>query len=146
MSRAAGVRAGHGTRPRAAGVAAAVVGVIGVIVACVAGCGPRIATVTGVVSVNGRPQEGLKLVFEPREPQGRRAMGTTGADGRYTLGRQGLGNNQGAVTGRYTVRVYANPDSEDAPKIPPRYNTETTLAFEVQPGRANSFDVDIVTP
>lgn len=143
MSRIGGRRVGVGTRWRSCGGAAAVVCLV---VFCVAGCGPRIATVTGVVSVNGSPQEGLKLVFEPQDPRGRRAMGTTGADGRYTLGRQGLGNNQGAVTGSYAVRVYANPDSEAAPKIPARYNTETTLTFDVQPWRMNSFDVDIVTP
>lgn len=119
---------------------------LALVVIATAGCGPRIADVTGVVTVNGAPQPGLKLIFEPESAKGQRAMAMTGADGGYTLGRQGLGNNKGAVTGRYTVRVYADPEDENAPKIPQRYGRESTVVFEVEPGRSNTFDIAIEVP
>lgn len=101
---------------------------------------------SGVVTVDGKPQPGLKLIFEPDAPKGQRAMAMTGADGRYTLGRQGLGNNKGAVTGRYTVRIYADPEDENAVGIPLRYGKESTTVFEVEPGRVNTFDIAIELP
>lgn len=111
------------------------------------GCGPRIESVSGLVKVNGKPQGGLKLMFEPKAAKGKRAMALTGPDGRFSLYRQGMGNRTGALVGDYVVRIYAaDGDEESAPVIPDRYARSSTIEFQVKAGQANSFEIDIESP
>ncbi len=123
-----------------------VVAVAALIVAV--GCSPRIESVSGVVSLNGKPQGGIKLLFEPKSAKGKRAMAVSGPDGRFALHRQGMGNRAGAIVGDYIVRAYAADvdDPDAAPVIPDRYASSSTLEFQVKPGQANSFEINLESP
>jgi hypothetical protein len=69
----------------------------------------------------------------------------TDAEGRYTLRVVGE-DGEGAVMGRHRVRISQNSGGEDelhpggggggglAELLPPKYNSETELTFEVKPG------------
>lgn len=112
------------------------------------GCSSRIEPVSGLVTLNGKPQGGLKLMFEPKSSKGKRAMALTSPDGRFSLYRQGMGSRAGAIVGDYVVRVYAG-DSDDpdaGPVIPDRYSRSSTLEFQVKPGQANSFEINLESP
>jgi len=113
-----------------------------------AGCSPRVESVTGIVSLNGKPQGGIKLLFEPKSAKGKRAMAVTGSDGRFSLHRQGMGNRAGAIVGDYVVRVYAADvdDPDAAPVIPERYARGSALEFAVKPGQPNSFEINLESP
>lgn len=133
---------------RSSTVRLAAVPAIALVILVMAGCSPRIESVSGVVSLNGKPQGGIKLLFEPKSAKGKRAMAVTGPDGRFSLHRQGMGNRSGAIVGDYIVRVYAADvdDPESAPVIPERYSRGAALEFQVKPGQANSFEINLESP
>jgi hypothetical protein len=117
-----------------------------------AGCssgGPEIAYVSGRVTLDGKPLSDAAVVFIP--DNGRPAGATTDADGNYVLNfAQG---RQGAIPGTSTVRIstYRDADQDDNGQtvpgkpetIPPEYNTETTLTFEVEPNKDNVANFDL---
>ena len=117
-----------------------------------AGCGPggpEIASVTGRVTMDGQPLANATIVFIPEN--GRPAGASTDANGRYELNfTQG---RRGAIPGKNTIRVttqrdpYQDNDGKNIPgsreTIPPRYNTETTLEFMVEPKKRNVADFDL---
>lgn len=109
----------------------------------------RITEVSGTVTLDGRPARGVQLVFEPLDRSRPRAFARTKNDGSFHLGRQGPGDRDGAAAGKYRVKLLSDREGEGedgtALAIPPEYNTQTTLEFEVVPGRANIFDIDIKT-
>ena len=109
------------------------------------GCGwwLRITEVSGTVKVDGTPAGGVQLVFDPLDKSRPRALARTGPDGRFQLGRQGPGNKSGAAAGKYIVRVMSDTDGGEGFAIPPEYNVRSTLEFEVVPGTANVFDIDV---
>jgi len=122
------------TRMQFARCVPAIVGV------CVlSGCGSQYATVTGRVTLDGRPLPNATISFIPEDEGGHPSFGRTGTDGTYTL--QETHRLNGALPGKYTVRittyVEGNPDV-DPPiptvpeRVPPRYNIETELAEEVK--------------
>lgn len=113
--------------------------------AVIAGCGLRITEVSGTVRVDGKPTKGLQVVFQPEKEGLPRAMATTDAEGRYRLVRQGPGAPSGAAAGRYIVRVSADSEDPNAPRIPDRYGAKSDLTYEVKAGTSNTFDVDIST-
>lgn len=118
--------------------------------ACVggAGCGgggPDLAPVEGTVTLDGAPLPNARVVFQPQGP-GSPSSGITDEEGHYELlyapGRKG------AMIGRHTVRIttYAQGRADEngeptfTPEhVPPRYNSQTELSAEVQPG-SNTFD------
>lgn len=115
------------------------------------GCGrpshlPELGDVSGTVTLDGRPFAKANVAFEPG--QGRPSLGTTDAQGRYTL--EFAGGYKGAVLGRHTVRIGTEgyfPSADGgvefvAESVPAAYNKESTLAAEVQPGQ-NTFNFDI---
>jgi len=109
----------------------------------------RITEVSGKVTIDGRPAGGVQLVFEPLDASRPRAFSRTKNDGTFSLGRQGPGNRGGAAAGKYRVKLLSDREGEGedgtALVIPAEYNTQSTLEFEVVPGRANTFDIDIKT-
>lgn len=129
----------------------------------VAGCGggtdftPTLAPVTGTITVDGAPAEGLTVTFEPQIDNaanskdksivGKSSVGTTDAAGKYELSYTGGG--KGAIVGKHLVRV-ASVESQgaDAPpakfKIPATYNEQSGRVQEVKEG-PNTFDLDIQT-
>lgn len=119
-----------------------------IVMLCLAatGCGDwwlRITEVSGTIRIDGKPARGVQVVFQPVDASRPRALAQTDKDGVFRLGRQGPGNRQGAASGKYRVQLLTDTDSPDAVIIPAEYNTRSTLEFEVVPGKANVFDVDI---
>lgn len=105
----------------------------------------RITEVSGTVLVDGKPAEGIQLVFQPLATNRPRAFAQTRKDGAYRLGRQGPGDKIGAAAGVYRVQVLSDSESPNPVAIPPEYNVNTTLEFEVVPGKKNVFDIDVKT-
>lgn len=111
-----------------------------------AGCGaggPEIAYVSGKVTMDGKPLPNATVVFVPEN--GRPAGATTDEDGEYVLNfAQG---RKGAIPGSSVIRIMTFRDAgEDengqsvpgSPEtVPSRYNTESTLTFNVEPGKRN---------
>lgn len=131
--------------------------------AAVAGCGggPAVAPVSGVVYVDGVPKAGLHVVFQPMGSKenpnpGRGSNGITDENGRYTLTYDGI--KPGAVVGQHRVAVatvlagegknfdpeLGSPDGEPVEGgteiIPPRYNDQTELTFDVPAGGTDKAD------
>jgi hypothetical protein len=134
------------------------------LLACVsAGCGgsglaePELASVTGVVTVDGAPGANLMITFEPqpKDPKDLKNVGAgstaqTDEEGTFELNYKG---QKGAVVGKHLVRIAAiaggGPAGGEAAvasslEIPPRYNAQSDLYREVQKGD-NSIDLEIST-
>jgi hypothetical protein len=133
------------------------------------GCGgdkPKFVPVAGRVIVDGKPVANLMVTFQPvgakegHDP-GPGSAGVTDANGRYTLkvsSQQFSGD--GAVVGKHKVRIgtvlpgegkptdpeVGSPDGEPlAGKelIPPRYNQDTTLSFDVPEAGTDKADFEL---
>ncbi|MCH5373930.1 MAG: carboxypeptidase-like regulatory domain-containing protein, partial [Planctomycetes bacterium] len=77
------------------------------------------AKVTGIVTLDGEPLEGAKVIFQPKK--GQPAAGITDGKGRYSLTT--LENHDGAVPGQYRVII-----STEAPSEPKKEgNPQVTL-------------------
>src|SRR5260370_767749 len=80
------------------------------------GCGgPKVATVTGKVTIGGKAVTGGKIMFYPES--GRMALGEIGPDGSYSLTTFKPGD--GALVGPHRVAIESTrvgPGSYEAPK------------------------------
>ena len=106
----------------------------------IAGCAkPTIGTVSGTVTVDGSPAKSGSIAFFPVDRKSR----TTGAeilDGQYTaqvpLGASKVEIRVSKVVGQ--KKLYDTPNSPVQPlleeALPPKYNDQTELQFDVQPG------------
>jgi hypothetical protein len=124
----------------------------------------KFVPVSGRVTKNGQPLANVRVVFQPigSENPGPGSAGTTDADGRYTLtvsSQQQSG--KGAVPGMHRVTIgtilpgegalptdpsVGSPDGAPlAGKelIPPKYNQDSTLKFEVPAGGTDKADFDL---
>jgi len=126
------------------------------------GCGgtgdqPELGQVTGTVTLDGKPLNGVAVVFAPEN--GRPARGRTDLNGKYELTY--IRQTRGTKVGRNRVEIApSEEDEEDAeeqanagepaapkkaptnrekPKVPARYNTKSELEANVKPG-VNVFD------
>lgn len=97
------------------------------------------------VLMDGKPLEGVKVVFEPEAFHGgaiSEATGTTGADGTAVMAvdkaklPDHLKDISGMQTGFYKVRI-----THPSTSIPAKYNTETTLGQEVSSDAVGSINV-----
>lgn len=120
------------------------VGLAAGVVLLVAGCGrpshlPELGYVSGVVTLDGRPLSQITVYFEPG--RGRPSVGTTDAQGQYTL--EFAGGYKGALLGRHTVhfRPARQVPNEDGSIRPPS-NQQPPLAAEVKQGQ-NTFNFDL---
>jgi hypothetical protein len=138
-----------------------------------AGCGssgPPMGTVSGVVTLDGKPMPKMMVVFVPKEG-GQTSTATTNSDGKYEL----LGaSSKGALIGLHTVSITTvkEPVTEavdfsqlpsDSPQygqqsdaamykkaaefkelVPARYNTKSELVEEVKAG-SNTINFDLKT-
>jgi hypothetical protein len=103
-----------------------------------AGCGTEqfpTAELTGRVTLEGKPLEGVVLQFEPRTSDTKKPLpvgfGVTDADGRYTAFRTG-NKKSGLVIGVHQVRVTV-PEGNTA-KVNPRYGEDRAFFAEVVAG------------
>jgi hypothetical protein len=109
-----------------------------------AGCtksGQAVAPVTGRITLDGKPVEFAIVTFQAEGKSS--ASSSTDKDGRYDLYyKRGV---RGAPVGPNRVTILL--DAYSAPKglvIPPKYNSESKLHADVQPG-PNAFDFDLTT-
>jgi hypothetical protein len=132
-----------------------------------AGCdaSPRVAPVSGRVTLNGQPLAAARVAFQPVGTgsgglaPGPGSVGTTDADGRYTLALIGA-NRPGAVVGHHRVVVSktdvpADPAAASdekpgakSPKelLPKRYNDDTELTCDVPAGGNPDANFDLKSP
>ena len=109
------------------------------------GSGPETATVSGGVSVDGKPLENGVIAFTG--PDGKTATAKV-ANGKYDL-RTTLGNNQVQISAPVVTGKRKESSAPDAPlveitaeSLPDRYNAKSGLAFEVKSG-ANTKDWEV---
>jgi hypothetical protein len=128
-----------------------------------AGCGGngKLAPVSGVVKLNGKPVADVEVIFQPTSGDsvsapGPAAFGVTDAEGRYTLkviGEDKMGASIGKNIVRFSGRASPADFSEDGSKrgkpavsIPPRYGGDTKIEFDVPRGGTNSADFQLTSP
>lgn len=139
----------------------------------VAGCGggPKLAPVSGIVTVDGKPYPNAVVSFQPvamknGDNPGRGSVGKTDKDGKFTLKYEG--QEPGAVVGKHVVRIvtdgvfgieqdasktvgtgsddYTPPKSVKADPIPPEwFDPNNPKHYEVPPGGTDKADFPITT-
>lgn len=119
-----------------------------VLILVVAGCGSGtdLASVEGTVTMDGKPLPDASVVFvnSSTRPSGAR----TDEKGFYRL--EFSDSEKGAVPGKNVVRIFTaqgpgeTMDGKPIPAkkelVPTKYNNETTLEFNVEPGKKNIAD------
>lgn len=122
--------------------------VCGCLVGCVlfSGCarndGPELGSVTGTVSMNGKPLDNARVAFWLGHS--RPSEGITDSRGRYEL--RYTVNQTGALIGEHQVRISTaipQPDDTMAPeRVPAEFNKRSNLVRAVKPG-GSVFDFEI---
>jgi hypothetical protein len=129
------------------------------------GCGGgdevQTVSVSGIVTLDGKPLEGALVRFEPTEGSPTAegwsdSSGLTDAQGKFTL--ETGGGQSGAIVGKHRVTITTvDPDFEidvstetqEIPKgkgrekLPSRYNTKTELSFTVPPEGSSAANFDL---
>jgi hypothetical protein len=121
-----------------------VLGLAFLLSSCGSAKGPQLGTVTGVVSMDGKPLANARVVFTPID-EGRGSVGVTNESGRYSL--EFAYNQKGAAVGEHTVQIFSESYSGEGPSDPvisPEFNSASTLKAHVKPGR-NSFDFSVTS-
>ena len=132
------------------------------------GCGERskldITAVRGTVTVDGRPMEGINIIFHPSDGGVITAFGSTDAQGKYTLSSPSAPVGSGAVAGEY-VPTFSKTETEQPPStlstedaaafegkvthlIPEKYGNPKTCGIasvKVEKGKTNVFDFNLST-
>ena len=122
-----------------------------VILACFAivGCGkkgPNTATVTGTITLDGRPAEAVGIKFFPE--RGRPGYGLSEKSGQYKI--RFMQNSDGCIPGPnlVTFEAYSEPGNESSQYLPKRYNTKAEenpeMQVDVKPGK-NVFNFDLLS-
>ena len=97
---------------------------------CLVGCnnnGGRKAA-GGVVTLDGKPVEKAHVTFIPQTAGMKEAMGTTDAQGNFTLRTLGGENPNGIVPGEYKVIIFKTVSVDTGKKAP-----STVMAGEMDP-------------
>jgi len=137
----------------------------------IAGCGGshRLAPVSGVVTLDGKPYDNAVVVFQPVASKGNINPGLgssahTDRNGRFVL-KSMDGKNNGAIIGKHMVRistrgndvvgedlgtgspdgVLAAPSKKIVNAIPPEWNSESNKEFEVPAGGTDKANFDIIS-
>lgn len=118
----------------------------------VVGCGGGgRASVSGTVTLDGKPAEGATVTFTPQSKDGGgvgASYGKVDASGRYTL-QTVVGDHRGAAVGRHKVTISLskanpqNPEGAAKEQIPAKYNDRSELTFEVPSGGTDKADFDL---
>lgn len=87
--------------------------VLSALMSCIMGCGQKnplgVAETTGKITLDNAPLADATVTFIPKtEGAGKRANGTTNAQGIYKITTQGAEGAMGAVPGEYFVTVTKN--------------------------------------
>lgn len=112
---------------------------LAVMLLCVSGCGgddtPPLGEVSGTITLDGEPLEGVIVVFKPES--GRAATGTTDASGQYTL--EFSYQVPGCKVGANKVHLEWPLGATNAKVLPSRYTTTSELTADVKSGE-NTLD------
>ncbi|MDR1270278.1 MAG: carboxypeptidase-like regulatory domain-containing protein [Planctomycetaceae bacterium] len=117
-----------------------IINILFLIICCtIIGCnnGPNTASVSGVVTIDGKPVEGVHLKFSPKSGE-RPSVGYTNERGEYTLSF--TQDQKGCIPGEHvvTINAYRDPENESSQYLPAKYNqsaTENTeLNIEIKKG------------
>lgn len=127
-----------------------------------AGCGRSgVVPVSGTVTLDGKPLAHATVVFELQSDDknpGPGSSGTTDANGRYTLHVMTT-NAPGALIGKHKVSITAYegdvegessaPDATTkvnrAALVPPEYNVQTKLTFDVPSKGSSNANFDLLS-
>lgn len=105
------------------------------------GCGSDLVSVTGTVTLDGKPLEGATVTFRPQEGESDRpSAGVTDASGKYEL--KYTATEKGAKKGKHRVEISTASNSEEESKpetLPTSYNVNSELTADVTSG-ANVID------
>jgi hypothetical protein len=127
--------------------------------AFVVGCGgPRVAPVSGRVTLDSKALAGATIVFEPfssDKTPGPGSFGKTDEDGKYSL-QLFRGDTRGAIIGRHKVSITAYEGDGSVPSsgsdikfrkaiLPDEYNANTKLTFDVLPAGAANADFNLTS-
>ncbi len=118
------------------------------------GCSSAESTVSGIVTLDGKPVDQGDVTFYPAQTgKGQAASGEITSGGKYTLQ---AGQTGGLPAGEYQVRVVSRGESIPHPQggpptpgkflLPPRYSdaAKSGLHFEVKPG-SNEINLELKT-
>ena len=104
------------------------------------GCEPSLSTVSGNVTVDGKPLEKGAISYVPADAKGVPVTADV-AGGKYEL-QVMAGKKFVQITAPVVIKKEKQSDAPDAPYIeftaeslPEKYNTKTELKFDVQPGQ-----------
>ncbi len=110
--------------------------------------GPELGSVSGTISLDGKPLEGAEISFQPDLATGSPALGETDVQGRYEMRHSR--SRKGAHVGTHKVHITTAIERENAQgkivrfkeRVPARYNVKTELTADVKPGR-NTIDFQL---
>ncbi len=118
------------------------------------GCGEtalyRLANVEGLVTFDGKPLAQAIVTFQPIAAAGSETAGPgsaarTDSEGRYVLETVRT-DEPGAVVGPHRIIIMPIKFGDNpAPDLPARYNSETTLTFEVEAEGTQSADFQLTS-
>ena len=130
---------------------------IGVIALGIAGCqgAAGLAPVSGKITLDGKPLADAHVVFQPENNSKAPGIGGsyafTNEKGEYTL-RTFEGDQAGAAVGTHRVQINLKIDTEKDPAsrtrpklLPARYNVQSALTFQVQPGGTKDANFDLTS-
>lgn len=120
--------------------------VVGVVALALAGCGggPKLARVSGVVTVDGRPYKNAIVSFQPvaaagGENAGMGSTALTDEQGRYTL--MTIDGKSGAVVGKHKVRIQTKRDDPTA-FVDPTVGSDDNPDFDPKKMKVDPIPVD----
>jgi hypothetical protein len=122
------------------------------LVASLAGCGgsdgPKLASVTGTVTIDGKPVSGAGVQFISQEPNGSVAYGMTDESGQYEMAfgqkRTGAFPGKNKVILNSDSRISVGGEKYDGAEVfPPKYNTKSEEFVDVKEGESNVFDFKV---
>jgi hypothetical protein len=126
---------------------------VGMIALGAAGChrSAGLAPVSGKITLDGKPLAGAHIVFQPetdaKAPDIGGSYAFTNDNGQYTL-HTFEGDHAGAALGAHRVQINLKIDTEGFPRppvktLPPQYNSQSQLQFEVKPGGTDAANFDL---
>lgn len=119
--------------------------------------GPELAEVSGLVTLEGKPAPGVKLVFKPQGVEGGSpSYGTSDSNGRYEL--MFTKNKYGAMPGEHIVEVSSDKFSQEeiaemkaqgdeiveSVEIPKKYKAPDAIKKTVEPGD-NEINIELTS-
>lgn len=112
---------------------------------------------SGTVTLNGQPLASGYVIFVPKSGQPTQSSGVI-SGGKFDVPRK-----SGVVAGKYSVAIFSGadapagagaagtPEAEAASKknagerVPRKYNVDSILMVEIEPGTENAFPFDLTT-